>query len=64
MPANGYIKLFHATRKTLDVERFEERAAIHQHDAGLDLDDAEFEAALVQWVEQGGDQLQFSFLGA
>ena len=64
MKQSGYPRMFHALRLSFDDERFEERAAIQQFDAGLPLHDAEFEAALVQWVEQGRNPLEMPYLGA
>lgn len=63
MPANAYIRLFHSVRADIDIDRFNERAGIQEFDGGLDRDDAEFEAALVQWVEQGRNPVDLPYLG-
>ena len=63
MPANGYIRLFNSLRADIDIDRFNERAGIQEFDGGLDRDDAEFEAALVQWVEQGRNPVDMPYLG-
>lgn len=55
--------MFHALRADIDIDRFNERAGIQQFDGGLDRDDAEFEAALVQWVEQGRNPVDMPYLG-
>lgn len=63
MPQKGYVRMFHALRADIDIDRFNERAGIQQFDGGLDRDDAEFEAALVQWVEQGRNPVDMPYLG-
>lgn len=64
MSQEAYRRMFNSFRVDLDCERFEERAAIQHFDAGLPLHDAEFEAALVQWVEQGRNPVDLPYLGA
>lgn len=58
-----YARQFKRVCLDFDLERAEERAGIQQFDGGLDRDDAEFEAALVQWVEQGRSPLEMPYLG-
>lgn len=64
MKQSGYQRMFHALRLSFDIDRFDERAGIQQYDGGLDLHDAEYEAALVQWIEAGRNPNDMPYLGA